>query len=57
MGADAHFKDVVETKPGLTKFWPEFEASFDEPFRSHVTAVFAPSRVTAEPAHGAGGTA
>jgi len=31
----------VETKPGLTRFWSEFQTSFDEPFRSYVAAEFA----------------
>jgi len=41
VGADAYFKELVETKPGLTRFWSEFQASFDEPFRSYVAAEFA----------------
>jgi hypothetical protein len=41
VGADAYFKGLVETKPGLTKFWSEYRASFDEPFRSYVAAEFA----------------
>jgi hypothetical protein len=27
---------VVETKPGLTRLWAEYETSFDEPFHSDV---------------------
>jgi hypothetical protein len=34
VGADAFFKSLVATKPGLKRFWSEFEASFDEPFRT-----------------------
>lgn len=41
VGADAFFKSLVETKPGLTRFWSEFEASFDEPFRTYVRQEFA----------------
>jgi hypothetical protein len=41
VGADAYFKSLVETKPGLTRFWSEFSGSFDEPFRSYVTQEFA----------------
>jgi hypothetical protein len=41
VGADAYFKGLVETKPGLTRFWTEFHDSFDEPFRSYVDAEFA----------------
>ena len=49
VGADAYFKGLVETKPGLTRFWAEFHESFDEPFRSYVAAEFAkaPSPVAA----------
>ena len=41
VGADAYFKDLVGTKPGLTRFWSEFQISFDEPFRSYVAQEFA----------------
>ena len=41
VGADAYFKSLVETKPGLTRFWSEFQTSFDEPFRSYVMQEFA----------------
>lgn len=41
VGADAYFKELVEAKPGLTRFWSEFQISFDEPFRSYVAAEFA----------------
>ena len=41
VGADAYFKELVEAKPGLTRFWSEFQTSFDEPFRSYVAAEFA----------------
>lgn len=41
VGADACFKSLVETKPGLTRFWSEFHSSFDEPFRSYVAQEFA----------------
>jgi hypothetical protein len=33
--------EMIETKPGLTRFWSEFQTSFDEPFRSYVAAEFA----------------
>jgi hypothetical protein len=36
VGADAYFKALVVDHPGLTRFWSEFEASFDQPFRSYV---------------------
>jgi hypothetical protein len=41
VGADAYFKSLVQTKPGLTRFWSEFQGSFDEPFRSYVAQEFA----------------
>ncbi len=41
MGAEAYFKGLVATNPGLTRFWSEFQASFDEPFRSYVAEEFA----------------
>jgi hypothetical protein len=41
VGADAYFKGLVESKPGLTRFWSEFQESFDEPFRSYVAQEFA----------------
>jgi hypothetical protein len=40
VGADAYFKSLVATKPGLTRFWTEFQGSFDEPFRSYVKQEF-----------------
>jgi hypothetical protein len=41
VGADAYFKSLVATKRGLTRFWDEFQTSFDEPFHSYVTQEFA----------------
>ena len=41
VGADAYFKELVETKPGLKRFWSEYQHAFDEPFRSYVTGEFA----------------
>ncbi len=41
VGADGYFKGLVETKMGLTRFWSEFQASFDEPFRAYVAQEFA----------------
>ncbi|MBI2763288.1 MAG: hypothetical protein HYX54_05995 [Chloroflexi bacterium] len=52
VGADAYFRSLVATRPGLVRFWSEFEASFDEPFRSYVTAEFAGSQ---DHGHGTGG--
>lgn len=39
-GADSYFKLLQANKPGYTRFWKEFESTFDEPFRSYVTEVF-----------------
>lgn len=47
VGADAYFKGLVATRPGLTRFWSEFNESFDEPFRSYVDAEFAKSPTAA----------
>ena len=41
VGADTYFKGLVETKPGLKRFWSEYQQAFDEPFRSYVTSEFA----------------
>jgi hypothetical protein len=41
VGGDAYYKGLVNTKPGLTRFWSEFAASYDEPFRSYVAGEFA----------------
>lgn len=41
VGADAYFKGLVATNPGLGRFWAEYQASFDQPFRSYVADEFA----------------
>lgn len=41
VGADAFFKQLVETKAGYRRFWSEYETAFDEPFRSYVSTEFA----------------
>ena len=40
VGADAYFKGLVATKPGLKRFWVEYQHAFDDPFRSYVTNEF-----------------
>ncbi len=40
-GADAIFKQFVQTKPGYRRFWADFQVAFDEPFRSYADAEFA----------------
>ena len=32
VGADAYFRDLVATKPGLKKFWSEYQHAFDDRF-------------------------
>ena len=46
VGTEAYPKELIATKPGYSRFWPEFADQFDEPFRSYVSADFA-RRVTA----------
>jgi hypothetical protein len=41
VGADAYFKGLVELKPGVKRFWSEYQHAFDDPFRSYVTNEFA----------------
>jgi hypothetical protein len=50
LGANAHFTSLIRTKPGLARFWAEYQTSFDEPFRSHVAAVFAARGAATPPA-------
>lgn len=50
VGADAYFKGLVATNPGLIRFWTEYHASFDEPFRSYVAAEFAKAAPATNPA-------
>ena len=40
VGADAYFKGLVGSKPGLKRFWAEYEHAFDDPFRSYVASEF-----------------
>ena len=41
VGGDAYYSSLVRTKPGLRRFWSEFQAVYDEPFRSYVAGEFA----------------
>jgi len=55
VGADAYYRSLVETKPGLRRFWSEYNNWYDEPFRSHVADEFAkhrPAEVTTAAAPG-----
>jgi hypothetical protein len=50
VGADAYFRGLVRSKPGLARFWSEFQETYDEPFRSHVADEFARKPAPAEQA-------
>ena len=50
VGADASFKQLIETKAGYTRFWSEWETAFDEPFHSYVTKEFARKSASTQPA-------
>jgi hypothetical protein len=39
IGANARYASLLGTKPGLARFWSEYQPFFDEPFRSHVAAL------------------
>lgn len=41
VGADNYYRDLIDTKPGLSRFWAEFERGYDQPFHSHVAEEFA----------------
>jgi uncharacterized circularly permuted ATP-grasp superfamily protein len=47
VGTEAYHKAIIATKPGYARFWREFGGTFDEPFRSYVTAEFARRAATA----------
>jgi hypothetical protein len=49
VGADTYFKQLIETKPGLRRFWSEYQHAFDDPFRSYVANEFAKKTATASP--------
>lgn len=36
VGADAYYRELSCTRPGLAKFWSEYLHVYDEPFRSYV---------------------
>lgn len=46
VGADASFKQMLATQAGYSRFWKEWDTSFDEPFRSYVAKEFAKAPVT-----------
>lgn len=49
VGADAYFGGLVRSKPGLARFWSEFQEAYDEPFRSYVVGEFAKKPAPADP--------
>ena len=51
VGTDAYHKSIIASKPGYVRFWKEFGHTFDDPFRSYVTAEFA-RRAAADEAGG-----
>ena len=55
VGGDAYFKSLVEANPGLTRFWSEYQDSFDEPFRSYVAVEVAKRAALVGAAPEAGG--
>ncbi|HQR23344.1 MAG TPA: hypothetical protein PL152_04610 [Steroidobacteraceae bacterium] len=54
VGTDAYHKSIIASKPGYVRFWREFGHTFDDPFRSYVTAEFA-RRAAANEARGVTG--
>ena len=48
-GADAYYRLMVTTNAGFGRSWEEIKGTFDEPFRSYVTAEF--KKATAVPNH------
>jgi hypothetical protein len=40
VGADMYYRTLIDTKPGLSRFWTEWQATYDEPFRSYVGGYF-----------------
>ena len=49
VGSDSYYRYQVQTKPGLSRFWSEYQTVFDEPFRSYVTQEFAKEPAPPEP--------
>ena len=41
LGADAYFRQEVQTNLGYAQFWSEGQIAFDEPFHSYVASEFA----------------
>ena len=44
IGADAYYRDLVTTKPGMNRFWSESDFIYAEPFNSYVDELFKDKR-------------
>lgn len=53
VGGDAYFRSMVQTNPGWSRFWSEYQAVYDEPFHSYVAGEFDKKRATTDPASAA----
>ena len=40
VGADMYYRNLIDTKPGLSRFWTEWQVTYDETFRSYVARYF-----------------
>ena len=40
IGADGYYSELINTKPGLIKFWAEYKHAFAEPFKSYVENIY-----------------
>ena len=40
IGADGYFSELINTKPGLIKFWALYKHAFAEPFKSYVENIY-----------------
>jgi hypothetical protein len=53
VGTDAYYRGLLQTEPGLQRFWSEFQGVYDEPFRSYVgqelAGIVKPDLPTASP--------
>jgi len=41
IGSYGYYGNLIDVKPGLARFWAEFQGSYADPFRSYVAAEFA----------------
>jgi hypothetical protein len=41
IGADNYWRYLIERKPGLGRFWSEYQSFFGDPFRSYISQQFA----------------